>query len=207
MWFALRVGQTLTGEDALAIAQLQVDDLCRDSVGTFDKEIACLSAIQSRVQSIGTPKCPGKGALIEPAELLRRNYGCCFDRARFIEKAARAFGYETRHLFLIDSAGRPFLTNLLPLGQESHATSEVLTSRGWLGVDSTEPFILVDTSAEPYTYGEAMEIAAFKDAMRPSGFYSRQPHIVFGLYSRHGYFHGVDLPGPEFVPAELLHNF
>lgn len=35
------------------------------------------------------------------------------------------------------------ITNILPLAQSSHAVSEIHTSKGWLGVDSLEPFMLL----------------------------------------------------------------
>ncbi|MEZ5839472.1 MAG: hypothetical protein R3D02_03245 [Hyphomicrobiales bacterium] len=41
----------------------------------------------------------------------------------------------------------------------------------------------------------------------PHTFFSGRPDVIYGLYSRHGMFHGAKLPGPEFVYSELLENF
>jgi hypothetical protein len=202
----LQVDNGLTPEDRGAIARLSVDDACARAKGDFDGEILCLTAIQSAVQAIGTTECAGMGDIVEPAEFLRRNHGCCTDRARFVEKAARSFGFQTRHLFLIKPARGLSITNMFPLGQSSHATTEVLTSRGWLGVDSNEPFILVTPDGEPMTYRRAIESGTFTEVMRPKRFFAGDLDILYGLYSRHGMFHGPKLPGPEFVFSELLQN-
>jgi len=167
-WLALAVDNGLTEEDIAAISGLDLNSHCHSDNRVFDDEVGCLEKIQAAVQSIGSEgisRCASKSDVIEPADFLARNYGCCFDRARFIGKTARFYGFQTRHLFLI-SPKYGSLSNLLPLSQSSHATSEVLTSKGWMGVD-----------------------------------------IIYGLYSRHGMFHGVKLPAPEFVFSEILHNF
>ena len=75
--------------------------MCENISGYYNKEVECLLAIQASVQSIGEVKCAIDSDIVEPSDFLRRNYGCCFDRARFIEKASRYFGFETRHVFLI----------------------------------------------------------------------------------------------------------
>ena len=159
------------------------------------------------MQSIGKTRCAISSDVIEPAEFIKRNYGCCFDRARFIEKTARYYGYETRHLFLIQPKYNISVSNMLPLGQSSHATSEILTSQGWLGVDSNEPFILLDGQNNTSTYRNAIDNITRFPSMQPKNFYSNNIDIIYGLYSRHGNFHGLNLPGPEYVFSELLWNW
>lgn len=144
---------------------------------------------------------------IEPSEFLQRNFGCCFDRARFIEKASRHYGFETRHVFLIQPYEGLSITNFLPLGQSSHATSEVYTSRGWLGVDSNEPFILLSKGGSPTTYGNAINNLDSFPLMSPRNFFVSELDVIYGLYSRHGNFHGKNFPGPEYVFSEILLNW
>ena len=43
--------------------------------------------------------------------------------------------------------------------------------------------------------------------MEPYAFYDQDVDVIYGLYSRHGGFHGKQLPGPEYVLSELLWNF
>jgi hypothetical protein len=44
------------------------------------------------------------------------------------------------------------------------------------------------------------------DVIEPKGFYDRDILVIYGLYSRHGIFHGMNFPGLEFNPGELKHN-
>ncbi len=211
--FALQVDNNITESDRIAIETLDVEDVCNHTNETFSREIDCISKIQSAVQSIGKKKCAGKLDIIEPSEFIKRGYGCCFDRSRFIEKAANYYGFKTRHVFLIKPTLDLSLTNILPLGQESHATSEVLTSKGWLGVDPNESFTLLDEQQVPHTYETYLKspylksILNLRSTIAPVDFYMGSLDIIYGLYSRHGFFHGVKLPGPEFVYSEIKYNF
>ena len=116
--YALSVDNSITSEDEKAIKNLELELLCQNIIGSYEKEVECLLAIQASVQSIGEVRCAVASDIIEPSEFLRRNYGCCSDRARFIEKASRYFGFETRHVFLIQPYEGLSISNFLPLGQE-----------------------------------------------------------------------------------------
>lgn len=209
---ALIVDNSLTIKDKSAIKALDVSDICSQRIGLeFYEEIECLASIQKAVQGIGKNNCAQKIDIIEPYEFLKRGYGCCFDRARFIEKAARYFGYETRRVFMIQPKYGASFTNTLPLGQASHAASEVLTIKGWIGIDSNEPFLLLDKHGNPKTYRLALDSIDEFPMMVPRTFFVEKSvvkdfDIIYGLYSRHGNFHGKNLPGPEFVISELLWN-
>ena len=223
--FGLHVNNRLTADDITAIAHLNVTAAC-ETTDTYDAEITCIGAIQRAVQSIGARDCAGYFTTIEPAAFIASNYGCCFDRARFIEKAARYYGFETRHVFMIAPKGGRSVTNLIPLNQDSQATSEILTTRGWLGVDSNDDFMLLSNRAgndgnngenentytkisdagTPHTYKYAIQnLAKFTNINDPD-FYHAKPDILYGLYSRHGFFFGPNLPGPEFNAREVLYN-
>lgn len=205
--YALSVDNSITTEDKQAIRSLKLESKCTNVFSIYEKEIECLLAIQRAVQNIGELKCPTKSAVIEPPEFLKRNFGCCYDRARFIEKASRYFGFETRHLFIIEPYRSWSVSNFLPLGQESHATSEIYTSKGWLGIDSNDPFILLSESGLPSTYRNAIENLNSFPMMPKSKFYASELDIIYGLYSRHGNFHGKNFPGPEYVYKELQWNW
>ncbi len=209
---ALIVDNSLTIKDVSAIETLNVSDICSRQNGLkFYEEIECLVSIQKAVQRIGTDNCAKKNDIIEPDEFLKRGYGCCFDRARFIEKAARYFGFETRRVFLIQPKYGVSFTNTLPLGQASHAASEILTIKGWIGIDSNEPFVLIDKHNNPQTYRLALDSIDEFPMITPRTFFVENSvvkdfDVIYGLYSRHGNFHGKNLPGPEFVLSELLWN-
>lgn len=202
----LRVDNELDASDISAITQLNLESVCGGELNSFDSELDCLKGIQSTIHAIGQHHCAAKGELIEPAEFLKRKYGCCFDRARFFEKSARFYGFESRHVFLIVPKYSS-LFNILPLGQSSHATSEVLTKRGWLGIDSNALFLLTDQQGVPHPYRSLKEHSEFRERATPTNFYAQPYDVIYGLYSRHGFFHGWNLPGPEFVFDEFMYNF
>ncbi len=204
---ALSVDNSLSSDDIIAIKSIGVELECKKTDGQFDRELTCISAIQRAVQSIKDERCAMASEIIEPLEFLKRNYGCCYDRARFIEKAARYFGFETRHVFLIQPAYGISATNMLPLKQASHAASEILTSKGWIGVDSNRSFILINSGQEPVTYREAINVIEKYPMMHPREFFTKDIDIIYGLYSRHGNFHGRNFPGPEYVFSELSWNW
>jgi len=215
--FALKVDNSLTEQDIIAIKSLDnihknVEENCKNVIGNFDAELACLIAIQGSVKSIvhyTKFRCLPfpKDNIIEPAEYILRDYGCCYDRARFLEKAARYYGFKTRHVFLIQPKYELSLTNFLPLSQGSHATSEVLTVKGWLGIDSNYSFQLLDADNNPASFVTVLNNINDYPSLKPMDFYKKKPDVIYGLYSRHGNFHGKNFPGPEFVFSELLYNF
>lgn len=207
LMFALSVNNSLTNNDINAIKSLGLELECRNTEEEFDREISCILAIQKAVQSIENEKCALANEVIEPSEFLQRNYGCCYDRARFIEKSARYFGFETRRVFLIKPVYGISLANLLPLGQISHGTSEIFTSKGWMGVDSVKPFILTNHIQEPVTFRSAINQIDEYNILKPDIFFTGEIDVIYGLYSRHGNFHGRNFPGPEYVFSELLMNF
>jgi len=216
--FALSVDNSVTLQDEIAIKSLMVDKACAYSQKNFNEEIVCITSIQAAVQNVGQEGCSVKSDIVEPLEFLKRGYGCCFDRARFIEKAARYYGFSTRHVFLIQPKYSISLSNLLPLEQSSHAVSEILTSKGWLGVGSVDPFLLLDENQDPYTYRDTIDNLNEFPSIHPKFFYFHlfksfgfggtieDLDLIYGLYSRNGNFHGKNFPGPEYVFSELLWN-
>jgi hypothetical protein len=203
----LRVDNTIHDADVQAINQLALGTRCDRPMSDFAGELDCVQAVQRAVQAIGRSACAAKVVPIEPSDLLQRGYACCYERARFIEKALRHHGFQTRHVFLIEPFQGWSIANMLPLGQASHAATEVLTRRGWMGVDSIEAFILVDGAGMPVDYRTAISSATLRSRMKPQDFYERRLDIIHGLYSRHGQFFGPPLPGPEFALEELRWNF
>ena len=202
----LTVDNELSADDITSIKKLKVVHNCTD-LSSYQKEIDCISAVHQSIRKIVTDtRCPSRFSLIEPHYFIRRKHGCCYDRARFTEKALEYFGFQTRHVFLIEKK-YPVFNSIIP-GIDTHASSEVKTSKGWFGLDSNEDFILLTKENQPLTYEDALaNVKQVKYTMKPEKFYKKDIQIVYGLHSRHGFFHGLHFPGPEFNIHQIKYNF
>ena len=207
LFLAGQVNKDLTPEDVAAIKLLDVDSQC-GRVSSFGEEVHCAQAIQASIKGLVTEtRCAAPGTRIEPSDFLKRGFGCCYDRARFTEKALAHYGFRTRHVAIYNLTDLG-LVGLLSSGTPSHATSEVLTSKGWMGVDSNEYFVLLTEDEKPLSFRDLRaNRAELGYQPMPATFYSGDLFVIYGLYSRHGRFHGPDLPAPEFNLQELFHNF
>lgn len=151
LFFAGHVSKNITAADVEAIEKLSAQTSCA-KVSSFSDEISCVKAIQTSIRAlVPNNRCAGRGTTIEPLDFITRSFGCCYDRARFTEKALKYYGFETRHVAIYDISKYGLLGFFIP-GISSHATSEVLTTKGWMGVDSNEPFILLTKSNEVLTF-------------------------------------------------------
>ncbi|HEX8556071.1 MAG TPA: hypothetical protein VF695_15300 [Sphingomonas sp.] len=200
------VSTTLSSGDLQAIGMLRGVETCRDRL-TFDAEIRCLRVVQAAVLAIAPGRaCAAKGVRIEPLDFVRRGYGCCFDRARFIEKALSHYGFSTRRVAMYERR-RGWIGFLIP-GIDSHAASEVRTRRGWLAVDSEQPFMLITRGGRPLQFDELHTVDPRTLYTRPTRSHSfgfeNAYFVVRGLYSRHGQSHGVRLPAPEINYPDFL---
>ena len=200
------VSNALTAEDLKAIAMLQADAICRDRSG-FAAELRCIRHVQAaQLRLVPRRMCPRKGMSIEPMPFIRRGYGCCFDRARFIEKALQHYGYTTRYVSMYSR--RYGLRGLMIPAIDSHAAVEVRTARGWLAVDSEQPFVLMTRDGRPLRYADYHDPKAGKPVQRPGPKHSfgfgAPYYVLYGLHSRHGGFHGRNLPAPEIYYPEFI---
>lgn len=197
-----------TSEDVKVIEELFGDISCA-SIDDFEGQVACIRKLQVKLrQEIPNMRCAARNVLIEPAAFVERGYGCCFDRARLLEKALTHMGYSVRRVALFDSSEHGALALAIPQ-VPSHATLEVLTAAGWMGVDSNELFVLMSKDRKPLTY---LDIANNRENLIeqpvPSTFYDQKLIGVYGVYSRHGLSHRPFIPGPEINWEQFFeHNF
>lgn len=205
--YAANVSKSIDEEDLQAIRLLNVESACNDK-SNFSKEVGCIRAIQDSINAlVPNHECAAKGNEIEPMQFIRRGYGCCYDRARFIEMALTYFGYETRHVALYDRSRHGVFALLVP-ATPSHAATEVKTSRGWLGVDSEAPFVLTTVHGGVATYKDLPSVKTDMEyKIQPQEFFDKPYIVIYGLYSRHGQFHGPNLPAPEINFSEARYNF
>tara|TARA_B110000444_G_C18808038_1_gene581046 strand:- start:676 stop:1311 length:636 start_codon:yes stop_codon:yes gene_type:complete len=210
----MQVNNNLSKDDLIIIKKLNLDNDCK-LIGTFRAELNCFQSVQKTIQTILIKKGPEfqnsceKGASAEPKYFMERGYGCCVQYSRLIEKTLNYYEFETRHVFMIKSHNGNSLFNILPLNQQSHAGTEVLTSIGWMGVDSISPIIMVNNKNNKfrvYKYKDIIDNKKIRELFTENNFYDQDLDLIYGLYSRHGKFYGLNFPGPEFNLREILYN-
>lgn len=198
------VDTTVTDDDRQVIQKLDVDEHC-ESAERFDRQRQCVEQLQHTIFETypDTSDSFVKGETSHHVtDYHQRGWGSCYDRARLIEQALRDYGFEVRRVALFRRQS-PAVGYLKP-GIDSHALSEVKTARGWMAVDSVEPFIGADDRGLVYTVGQLrdgledgeIDDTTF-DAEIPDDFFEGDFVYVYGLYSRHGYFFEPHLPVPE----------
>lgn len=202
------VDDTPNAQDQEAIHKVFGNLDCSD-IESFDEQVQCIQSLQSQLKArIPNMRCADRRVNVEPADFLARKFGCCFDRARMLEKTLTLMGYKVRRVALFDSGTHGYLALTKP-GVSSHATLEVLTAKGWMGVDSNELFVLIDMQGNPLTYADIVDKSKnLQQQPAPNEFYTRRLINVYGLYSRHGLSHGPMIPVPEINWNQFfLYNF
>ena len=175
---------------------------------TFEQEIGIIRAVQDAVLA-RAPEDRGlpMGSPREPRSLYEARFGLCYDRSRAIEKALMLFGFEVRHIsaYSTDETGSAIVSLLTPQ-VDSHAITEVNTSRGWLLVDSNARWISLDAGNRPWG---ASELKRAADSRLPipewngnnraemNKLFSKSFVYLPGLYSRHGQFYPPFTPIPD----------
>lgn len=200
LFAATQVDKTADAADIAAVESLGVDCDRR----SFNSELICIRDLHSAIFTAIPDKRCFEGP-IEPAAFLARGFGCCYDHARLIETALTHFGFETRHVAM-HVLQLPVLGYFAPA--DSHAASEVLTGRGWMYVDSLEPFFAVTKAGLPINAVALRNIDAAELAAAPqNGFFGKDYTVLYGLYSRHGRFYPPYVPLPDVNWREALYNF
>lgn len=68
--------------------------------------------------------------------------------------------------------------------------------------------MLITRSGQPLTFKNFRQHREeLLNPPQPADLYESDFTVVYGLYSRHGMFHGLPLPSPEFNIRELSYNF
>ena len=194
-FFAINVTKKLSKNDIKAISYLNLDNDCQE-LNSFEKEINCIKKIQyKQLNIVPLSDCRKNFLQAGGLQFIKSKSACCFDRSRFMEQAFKYYGFKTRHVFLIDSVKDGILSIFLK--NSSHAVSEVLTSKGWLGVESNYQMILLDDELNVYSFEEILSkrlLKEFTDEKEILVWQKRPITYVIGLYSRNGTFYKPYLP-------------
>ena len=202
---SIGVSKSISEDDKYITKLLDVDKECLN-INSYDQEIKCIKTIQESQLNIITGKdCRGKYINLGSKEVIKLNTACCFDRSRITEQALQIYGFKVRHVHLNEISKWGYFNLLIP-NTSSHAVSEVLTSKGWLGVDSNEPFVLLDENNYPNTYAKGIANGLINSYSK-FPLYKKPITYVIGLYSRNGTFFEPYLPLiPELNYNDFLRN-
>ena len=216
------VDNSLSAEDKQYIPKYLQGIVPLPQQPTYTQELAFIRSVQRSVLAIA-PENQGIpfGRPREPMDLYTEKKGLCFDRSRVLEKVLRYSGFKTRHVAIYSTQDtRSAIKSLLTPEVLSHATTEVLTQKGWLVVEAyLTPWVSIDKNHDPVSLREIQSFAnGEKDRMSPIT-WDTKPHpailnilespfiAVYGLYSRHGYFYPPYNVIPDINYAELMQNW
>jgi hypothetical protein len=132
----------------------------------------------------------------EPADLMRAGQGLCYDRSRAFDKAATFLGFEARHVYLLFKQDKSFLAAIFTPKQPSHAVTEVMTSKGWMLIDSNTPWMAVTRTGEPVNADDVWN--RFDEFENPPPYLKEPWWAIRGMYSRGGHFYRPYIRFPEF---------
>jgi hypothetical protein len=167
--------------------------------------------VQQVMRAAPSRKGIPEGLTREPSDVFRNGGGVCYDLSRLIEKALQMHGFRIRHVALYQKpAGKNLMQTLLTRRVISHAVSEVLTSRGWMVVDSVDDWLALDGQQNPLSIEQLSINASLHRSLNWSGqaskFYEQPFFHVYGLYARHGMFYPPFNPVPDVNYGQLLDN-
>lgn len=205
--WASNVSTRLMPEDTVAIkAILGVQQ--KPTIQSFDDEIRLIRWAQAQVLKAapgmeGIPDYADR----EPMDLLKAQSGLCYDRSRTLDKTLNWLGFETRHVYIL-FADKGDSTNVVQFVQhalshsQSHAVTEVKTSRGWLLVGSNSNWISLNRDGQPLPAGQVHERRAEFD--QEPEWVDTPLWAIRGMYSRKGQFCRPYVLFPEFNWPDFL---
>lgn len=138
----------------------------------------------------------------EPADLFKAKSGLCYDRSRTYDKVFSWLGFESRHIYVlypehpVTQEKLPYWKIFFVRGANSHAVTEVRTSRGWILVDSNSTWISVAKDGTPVDADNIRARARSFETIPP--YFDKEFLPIRGLYSRRGQFYRPYVPYPEF---------
>lgn len=170
----------------------------------FSEEIIFINSIHAAIiKNINSSSGISKNSSREPKDLYYLREGECYDTSRLLEKLFQYYGYKTKHLSIYEKKGDiPLLNLLLKKGNDSHAISEILTTRGWLAIDSVSDWINLDVNNKIIDINK-IKFNANWEYNAPHHIFDKEYFLIYGLYSRHGRFY----PPYNFIPDINFKDF
>lgn len=221
--FSHNVSKKITTTDQRIIARfLSEQNLSSASLRNnqiFSDQIQSIQLLQQAVLDYSTYSQPiPKNTTREPLDFINAKTVNCFDRARFLDKAFRFLGYESRYVsaYLTEHTGsliKSLITNNKKLVR-SHALLEVKTVKGWVAVGTVHDWIGLTADHQTISLDQShyQENGLININWHPEN--TENPYWilqtsyapVYGLYSRHGRYYPPFTFIPDFNLYELLYN-
>ena len=217
------VSKTITEEDVLYIHKIvQETGYDWDSIKLhdgFEEEVEDIRAVQAAVLGITpTQKQVPNRQTRNPKDIYELRYAQCSDRSYVMDKMLRLAGFQVRIASVYGTAKTgSALKSLLSTNKDlvrSHSMVEVLTSRGWMMVDTNDLWIGLDKEGQPVDL-EAWHIKVrdgnpdiWSDSNSGEIYWLMEDAFtfVYGLYSRHGYFYPPYNAFPDVNWVEFRYN-
>ena len=177
----------------------------------FADEIALIKKVQLELlfkAPVGQPIPEYRSR--EPVDLIKNKSGLCYDRARTLDKIYNWLGFETRHVYILylthpaTSKELPPFIAFFTFGTNSHAVTEVKTSKGWIVVDSNSDWISLSDKNDPVQASDIFN--KVEDFTEIPIYFTRSFIAIRGLYSRRGQFYYPYLPYPEFNWSDFFYS-
>jgi len=212
--FYSNVDNKITSEDIYYLKKFQGSNSIDFNVpDDFDLQLRNIEKIQKIVLSGSNKEEVIKFDMpSEPKDVYLQKASSCSSRSRVIEKFLRYYGYETRHISIYDiSQTNSALKSLITYRNPSHAVTEVKTAKGWLIVDSNNPWLSIAKTGKIISIDELKKINTSGEKLNwmiepKESIFNKRFTYVYGLYSRHGRF----FPPYNYVPdinwSEFLNN-
>jgi len=211
--FLSRVDNSITNEDKEYIKSITGLEKKSANLLSYSEQLELIKLIQKSVLIVAAPSIGiEKRNTREPKDLFLHKAGLCFDRSRVIEKILRYYGFKTRHISIYSTKKTgSILKSLITPGIDSHALSEVKTSKGWLVVDSNAEWVALDNKNQPISISEIIKNKKNVNQRLlndfPSFIYNENFFVIYGLYSRHGMYYPPYNIIPDINYSEFVYNF
>lgn len=207
------VPKHITEEDRISLKSIFDMEIQEAEDLSFEEQIAYIDELVHTLHGNMDLILPiGYDEQREPAHLLENGGGYCYDFSRTIEKQLILSGFKTRHAGVyLNLKKYSFLETIMSKTVTSHSVCEVLTKKGWMAIDSNEPFYAQDIEGNIYSFQELKGLEPtpewkIKPTREVSKFYMAKIEVVYGLYSRHGHFYKPYNAIPDFNFRELFYN-
>jgi hypothetical protein len=186
----------LTSDDKVVFESLGIKNKSL-SINDFESKIVLIKKLQDEIFKrapfgVNIPYYHAR----EPADLMRAGQGQCFDRSRSFDKGSTFIGIEARHVYLLYKQEKHFLHALITRRQQSHAVTEIKTSKGWMLVDSNMPWVALTRNGEPVSADYVWK--RFDEFDNPPPYLKEPWWAIRGMYSRKGHFYEPYILFPEF---------